>query len=244
MDGIQPIIDVSHFYGIWPSKDTSIFYKMYMVILLLTFGAFNFITIIIPIFLITDVTSSTDIIYMCLTAVAEIPKLFLWLFNFNKIINLIEVMKRDLILDSDDEVEKELISKEIIKIRRLFKFIRTCFSLTALFSSIYPIFLPERRLPVTVVYPFDWNNDIITFVCTYVFQSCAVFVCIQWNSVMDTMPSCVLCILGGYYEALGYNFQKIGWTYKRINSTNDDRDALKVEFRKLVDKYSKILKFV
>lgn len=210
--GIENIIHRWTIAGSWhPDKNHYkwiIPYQFFMIVIFTGFFQFgliaNFVTI-------PDIFGNTgDVVSVSLTEMALSVKMFVIYWERTKIINLFILLNQVLIPDSGTDEEIQCFLKGINRSKRLHVVLLYGYFATATAAAIGAAFSAENTLPIPSWYPFDWRGNDTIYWMSFWYQIPSMFVHCVIMSGIDAIPSCLLCIVAGYYDGLGLNLSKMG----------------------------------
>ncbi|CAD7083815.1 unnamed protein product [Hermetia illucens] len=89
----------------------------------------------------------------------------------------------------------------------------------------------SRTLPTW--YPFEWEGKLGLCFILFTYELCAGFTFVILEVVVDTFMACLLLIIGGQLESLGYRFK---------NLPADNAIMWRIKFKEYVEDYNSIYK--
>lgn len=205
-------------FGLWPSKKTSILYYIYSTLQIII----NFIgwpvTMLACVFYVESVDDIVDHLILSTSCVLASIKSVNVLWHQAKFRNLIEIAKQ-----MDRSVPKSN-GKTIEMFQENQKFCQTMLKVctVAYMSSFCSIVIqnslavPEKRIwHSTILYPSEiLQKPIIYYIGFYHQAICNCLSCLL-SAVLDTYPSIFLHILNGHIDAINFRLEKLGNDLKR-----------------------------
>lgn len=240
IDGIDPITRSFYYIGLWPKETgySNRSYFIYAVIIHILFSYICAVTMISALFQITDIVNSMNYIFIVFREQVYIVILSFWIYKRKNFVKVLKMLKEDLTLDSDDKKEQILISRGIIRARKLYFSFVISFPTAILFAFFEAVIRKDKSLVFEAVFPYDYTKSIWYYLPTMVYQCIAITVQCVFASGAYALPSSMLCILTGYFDALGYNLSQLGQEcednigYRKINAQKN--------IKKLAIKYYKL----
>ncbi|CAD7086808.1 unnamed protein product [Hermetia illucens] len=228
-------VSVFNFFGVWRSEDKK-------KDLLNYFRAFFFMVCLVSLSTVLMFVSSfqqTEFVEIIITplytgnAVLTMVKTLIFYIKTEKIKNFLS--KLDKIPFFTEVGEKDTKISTVRKIKLLPKILGVL--LTSLCSSVLltPVILGEittvRTLPNW--YPFEWEGKVGLCSVLFIFEFSASFTYIILHLTADTFMACVLLIIGGQLQSLGYRLK---------NLPVEDAPMWRIKFKEYVANYNSILR--
>lgn len=228
-------VSVFNFFGVWRSEDKK-------KDLLNYFRAFFFMVCLVSLSTVLMFVSSfqqTEFVEIIITplytgnAVLTMVKTLIFYIKTEKIKNFLS--KLDKIPFFTEVGEEDTKTSTVRKIKLLPKILGVL--LTSLCSSVLltPVILGEittvRTLPNW--YPFEWEGKVGLCSVLFIFEFSASFTYIILHLTADTFMACVLLIIGGQLESLGYRLK---------NLPVEDATMWRIKFKEYVGNYNSILR--
>lgn len=238
-EGVSPAVVVWQQLGLWPEQNSKCSYYIYGILLHILFSYIYAIFMCAAIFFQMDnLKDSTEVIYVSVSEVTYMCKITGFLIYRRKIKKLIADMETLLYLNLNDENEIKLVSAGIKKGKWCMYIVWIIFVLAALMAGVKVFFSGDKAtLPFPSSYPFDWNATKIIYWTVYIYQIIGILIQVSISAGIDTMPSSIMAMIGGYCDALGYSLEQINISPKYIAK---NQKAFEIAARK----YSNILKLV
>lgn len=237
-DGIQPCLDVFYSHGMWPKRNSSVRYMIYYTLIVIVFIVIYMVSIAGSFFQLGNLANSTDRIYVNLTVILFGIKYALFISKRGKINRFMDTLKKDLKVISKDAEETIIIESAIKRSRIMIILARIVYFVAIFLSIAAPLFIPGRTLPYKAYLPFEWESSLIIYTVVYLYQVIGIYFESSVNAVLDIITPCALTTVGGYFDALGHNFRKLGWTM------NVDEKMERQRFNILVGKYTNLKRII
>lgn len=245
LDGFKTILGVLFVWGVWPGKTKSVVYTIYRVILHLLVSVYYTVSLTIAgigtvLIELQDLGNVNENMYTMF-----IGNYTYWIKMSNIIVrkkqieNLLDKMDKCLVLDTTGEEEKGLVSKGINTSRKTFNTIATTYVCIVLAASLKPFFAPEPILIFPGVFPFDWSANMVVIGFVYLYQFFGGMSQSLISACADSFAGVCLGTVGGYIDALGWNFEQLQYDENGKYEENEDKKLKK--FRVLAVKYVNIM---
>lgn len=210
--GVENIIRRWTMAGSWhPNKNPHKWIIPYQILMILIFTGFFQFGLIANFVTIPDIFGNTgDVVSVSLTEMALSVKMFVIYWQRKKIIKLFILLDEVLVSDSYTHEEIQCFVKGIKRSKILHIVLLYGYIATAIAAAIGAAFMAENTLPIPSWFPLDWRGNNTIYWIYFWYQVPSMFVHCVIMSGIDAIPSCLLCIVAGYYDGLGLNLSQMG----------------------------------
>lgn len=213
---INPIIFVFNIIGLWPKEQGKThLYKLYGIIMFILFSLLVTISMIIELFLFTEMENLTDNMYMALTEFALLIKIINFYSRLDSMQHQLRIVQ-NFRLESVDEVKQFDRRLNFIFWILMLDFISTGLAVTnAMIKSLLSK-SGEWLLLFPAWYPIDWRNDRKSFWMSFGHQYLALILTSNLNVAIEMYPNFLLFMISAEMEILGGRLNVLGYE-KRLN---------------------------
>lgn len=209
--GVANLVRGWIFVGTWqPQKNQPKWFIFYQIIMIFVFTAFFEFALIVNFLTIDNIGKSAEVLCTSITELSLLLKMIVVYLTRKKISNLFIMIDKYLVSDSGTKEEIQCINNGIKQSKTLHLMLLYGYMTAAFAAGIGAILVPENTLPIPSWYPFDWRGNNKMYWFSFCYQLISMLVHSPMLSGVDALPSCLMCIVGGYYDGLNANLKVMG----------------------------------
>lgn len=229
---IQQIISVFYFTGLWHDQNRTKFIKFILSVWHLALYAYY------PISLIGGALSSANNMeriflgVMSIIALVSAVKLYYFILKMDTIHQLIRKMGVHSLENKEEFNRVSFRINVFIKFISYFEVTLLCAVMTLIIIAL-PLFSNEKRFPLNIYFPLDWENNEFYYWITYAFVAYELLMCVVstfsnviiWYLMMACVTEC---------EILGNEFKNLGLATAETDSKISISEKQKLFLKQLI----------
>lgn len=190
-DSLKLQFKVLSIFGMWkPETVNGSIYTIFSILMVgIPYVAYTTSEMINIALSFDDLTKLTDASFLFLTHFAQIPKIYYFTVNYDRILNLLNSLNRDIFLPRNERQTKILANEMKFSVFYYKMFISMCVATVTLWC-IFPLIDKKEtmELPLSAWYPFSTDSSPV-FEIIFIYQIIAVMIDGLTNVTLDMVTS-------------------------------------------------------
>lgn len=195
-------------FGMWASEESSIFYRIYGILLLSVFSILFTLSMLIQLVGFTNTSELTENSYMALTEFALSVKIINFYLRVRSMQSHLKIVQK-FQLYSDDERAHFLK-----RLKFVFVLLMADFTLTNtahLFIQIKTLLSSVKIFGFPAWFPFEWKENETNYWLGFAYQLVGMGITSNIQVVIQQYPSLMFCMVSTQMEILAMRLQNIGY---------------------------------
>lgn len=205
----NPILFILRAVGMWPTGDSyTAGYKLYALLLILTFPTILTLTMLIQLVLFTEMAEASENMYMALTHLSFLFKIFNFVCRWQSMQSVHRTIS-NFELETVDEVKHfngKMRNVYIVTVMFL-----TSSNIANVSTALKAIFSTENLLTYPAWYPGQWSNGGVKYLLVFVHQMIGACLSCNWHPAIEMYANIMLLSIGVQLDILGMRLHAIGY---------------------------------
>lgn len=217
------MVVVFRWVGLWPSKDSSIFYWMYGMFVLSTASFLFTFTMMFQLICFTKKEDLTENSFMALTELALFVKIVNFYYRYRSMQSHLDTINE---FEFCTDAERKLFMKRLKFAYFVYMMDFIILNVSIVMTFAGAISAPDRKIAFPAWHPFDWENNTNNYVIVVLYQLCAMGISGNVQVVIQQYPSLMFYCISGQMEILSMRLRNMGHKELSEESSQVDKENL------------------